>query len=303
MPGTFFGPYNEQYATYVEPAGGNTGRWPLGHRLTLPDGRTYDFALNDGTVEVAGNLYQSVAREANHLNLTPDVARAIDAVVMSATLGATLAAIDIYSEGIIHVNVTPGVGYAYRIRRARANGDAHAAVASSGIITVNLESGEKVQVATTTTSRFSLTRNRYHQILITAAPPTGGLAGVSPGVAAADRYYWSQCQGFAAVLADGTLLEGLPVQASIAVAGSVESVKRRVRTGGTVTVLSPTVGVGQLTDVAGAVVSGMLSDISTSVATTVDITGGIAVNAPLVGICYKPATDTNYGLIDLKYLA
>ena len=48
----------------------------------------------------------------------------------------------------------------------------------------------------------------------------------------------------------------------------------------------------------------MLSDISTSVATTVDISGGIAVNAPMVGMCVKANADSasEHALIDLQYL-
>lgn len=299
MPGTFFGPYGENNSTYANAGNANLGRWPLGHYLVLPDGRKYRFALNDGTAEVAGRLYQSVAPVGNHTNVAADVARAVGATAISATLGATAAGVDIYAEGIVHTNDAAGEGYSHRIRRAKTAGHAHASAATSSVLTVNLEPGETVQVALTTASEMSFTRNRFHQVLIHPSPPTAGLAGVSPGVAAADRFYWSQVSGYAAVLADGTLLAGLPVQASISVDGSVENRKRRVRTGGTVTVASPTVGVGQLTDQDGAVVSQMLSDISTSVATTIDISGGIAVNAPYVGICIKANADTEEGLIDL----
>lgn len=257
------------------------------------------FTLNDGTVEVAGRLYQSVAAVTGHTNRPADVARAIDAVLLSATLTATAAGTDIYAEGVAHINAAPGEGYAYRIRRAFTAGAAHASAVASGVLTVNLVAGEMLQVALTTASDVTFTRNRFHQTTIHLSPPTAQLTGVSPGVAALDRFYWSQVEGYAAVLAAGTLLAGLPVQADITTDGAVENVKRRVRTGGTVTVASPTVGVGQLTDQDGAVVSGMLSDISTSVATTVDISGGIAVNSPVVGICIKANVDTELALVDL----
>ena len=302
MPRVFYGPYDERNLDYANAGNANLGRFALGHQLILPDGRSYRFTLNDGTAEVAARLYQSVVGLAGHTNRLADVVRAIDAIVISATLATTAAGVDIYTEGVVHTNDEVGESYAYRIIRAMTAGAAHAAAVATGVLTVNLVAGEQVQVALTTASQVSFTRNRYHQVLLTAAPPTSILAGVSPGVAAVDRFYWSQVGGYAAVLADGTLLEGLPVQASIAVAGAVENVKRRVRTGGTVTVASPTVGVGQLTDQDGAVVSGMLSDISTTVATTIDITGGIAVNAPLVGVCVKANADTEEALIDLQQL-
>ena len=248
MRRNYYVPYDERNQDYANSGNANLGRFRLGDYAVLPDGRKYRFALNGATVQIAGRLNQSVARVDEHENVAADVARAIDAVIISATLGATLAAIDIYAEGVAHVNDAVGEGYTYRIRRANTAGAAHAAVAASGVLTANLDAGEMVQVALTTSSEVSFTRNRFHQTIITATPPTAQLAGVSPGVAAAARFYWSQVEGYAAVLVDGTLLAGLPVQASITAAGAVENVKRRVRTGGTVTVASPTVGVGQLTD-------------------------------------------------------
>lgn len=299
MPQTFYGPIGERNSTYANAGNANLGRWPLGHTLILPDGRVYRFVLNDGTVEIAGNLYQSVASVADHNNTTADVVRAIAATAISSTLGATAAAVDIYAEGIVHINDEVGEGYSYRIKRAMTAGDAHAAAATSSVLTVNLEAGETVQVALTTASNVSYTRNRYHRTTLQASPPTATLTGVSPGVAALDRYYWAQTRGEAAVLANLTLLAGLPVQADIAVDGAVENVKRRVRTGGTVTVSVSTVGVGQLTDQDGAVVSGMVSNVSTSVATTIDISGGIAFNSPQVGMCVKANASTEFALIDL----
>src|SRR3990167_3365220 len=166
MPQTFYGPYGENNSTYANAGNANLGRFPLGHNLILPDGREYKFTLNDGTAEVAGNLYQSVAAVANHTSVVCDVVRAIGATAISATLGATAAAVDIYAEGIVHTNETTGEGYSYRIRRAMTSGNAHASVATSSIITVNLEAGESVQGALTTASQVTLTRNRYHATTI-----------------------------------------------------------------------------------------------------------------------------------------
>ena len=299
MPGTYFGPYNEQFSTYANGGNANLGLKPLGHRLILPDGRVYRFALNDGTVEVAGNLYQSVAPVANHTNVTADAARAINAVIISGTLGGTSASADIYAEGNVHTNDAAAEGYFYRIRRAKTAGAAHALAAASAVLTVNLVAGERVQVALTTSSEITFSRNRFHQVLITAAPPTSQLAGVSPGVAAADRFYWSQVAGEAAVLAQGTLLAGLPVQAGITVAGSVENYKRRVRSGSTA-VTGITDSGALLEDQDGAEVN--VRVIGNTVDTTYDISGPIAVNAPLVGMCIKANASSEYALIDLTYL-
>ena len=301
MPGTYFGPYNEQYSTYANAGHANLGRWPLGHTLILPDGRTYRFALNDATVEVAGNLYQSVASVTNHLDVTADVARAIGATAISATLGATAAAVDIYAEGVVHSSNDTGESYAYRIKRAMTAGAAHASAATSSVLTVNLEAGESVQVALDTTSEVTFTRNRFHQVLIHASPPTAGLAGVSPGVCAADRFYWSQVKGYAAVLASGTLLAGLPVMAGVTTNGSVESAKRRVGTGGTTALLNTaTMAILYLLDADGTTTGYAIVTTTTGTTVSKDITSGIADNAPIVGMCVKANSTTQYALVDLN---
>ena len=299
MPRILFGPHGENNSTYANAGNANLGRFELGSRLILPDGRVYRLCLNDGTAEVAGNLYQSVAPVGDHTNVTADAARSIGAVIVSATLGATSAAADIYAEGAVHTNDAAGEGYFYRIRRANTAGAAHALAAASAILTVNLQASETVQVALTTASEVTFSRNRFHAALIHQSPPTAQLAGVSPGVAAADRFYWSQVGGEAAVLAEGTLLAGLPVQAGITVNGAVENAKRRVRSG-TTAVTGITDSGALLTDQDGAEVN--IRAIGNTVSTTYDISAGIAYNAPLVGMCIKANASSEYGLIDLTYL-
>ena len=300
MPRTYFGPYDERNQDYANSGNVNIGRWPMGTRLILPDEREYRFALNDGTVEIAGNLYQAVAAVANHTNRPVDVARAIDALLLSATLTGTAAAVDIYAEGAAHSNDEVGEGYSYRIRRANTEGAAHAAAVASGVLTVNFDAGEMLQVALTTVSEVTFTRNRYHRVLITAAPPTALVAGVSPGVAALDRYYWSQTKGYAAVLANLTLLAGLPVQPATGIAGSVESVKRRLQVVSTGSVLTAsTQYAANVVDQDGTT-TGLALVTSVSTVTLVDATGGIANNAPPVGMCVKANASTEFALIDLN---
>lgn len=301
MPDTFYGPFGQNNSTYANAGNANLGLWPLGHSLILPDGREYKFALNDGTAEVAGRLYQSVAPVTNHTNVVADVVRAIGATAISATLGATSAAVDIYAEGTVHINDATAESYAYRIRRAMTAGAAHASADTSSVLTVNLAPGETVQVALDTTSEMSFTRNRYHAVLIHPSPPTAGLAGVSPGVAAANRFYWSQVKGYAAVLADGTLLAGLPVMASIGTDGAVESYKRRVRTAGTTALLTTTAhAVLYTVDQDGTTTGGGIVVTTTQATGNFDISGPIAINAPIVGECIKANASTEEALIDLK---
>lgn len=299
MPSTYFGPYRENYSDYASNGNANLGRWPLGHTLILPDGREYKFTLNDGTAEVAGNLYQSVAALTGHTNRAVTTAAAIAATAITASITTTVAGTDIYAEGMVHVNDVTGEGYSYRIRRAMSAGTAHASAASTATLTVNLDSGESIQVALDTTSEVTFTRNRYHQALIHQSPPTALLAGVSPGVAAADRFYWSQVKGYAAVLSNLTLLAGLPVQPDIAVNGAVESYKRRMQLNSTGSVLTAGANFrAAIVDQDGADLT-IFAVVSASATQTFDITGGIANNAPIIGICVKANASTEFALVDL----
>ena len=300
MPNTYYGPISEKFNDYANGGNANLGRWPLGHILILPDHREYRFTLNDGTVEVAGNLYQGVAPVAGHTNIAADVVRAVGATAISATLNGTAPAADIYAEGIVHTNDAAGEGYSYRIRRAMTAGAAHASAASAAVLTVNLLAGDSVQVALTTASEMTFTRNRYHQATIHVGPPTAQLTGVSPGVAALDRFYWSQVKGYAAVLCNLTLLAGLPVQPDITTNGAVESYKRRMQINSTGSVL--TAG----TNLRAAIVDqdgtdlGAFVVVSASVTQVYDITGGIANNSPIIGICVKANASTEFALVDLQ---
>lgn len=303
MPGIYYGPYGTQFDDHAEPSGGNAGRFPLGHVLVLPDGRTYRYSEAGGTAPVAGSLYQSVAPVANHtdvavLSTTSADIPAVGDTSIAATLGATSAAQDIYSEGIVHFNDDTGEAYAHRIKRAVASGDAHAAAEGSATLTVNLAAGDTVQLAATSDTTVSFTRNRFHSVIIHPSPPTAMLAGVAPLAGTASQYFYTQVAGEAAVLTDGTLLVGNMVQASISTNGAVEGQKVRITAGSTAG--ADTNSGALLEDQDGAEtlarMMGMTSD------STVDITGPIAQRAPLVGICVKVNATTEHSLIDLLYL-
>tara|TARA_R110000824_G_scaffold145565_2_gene313985 strand:- start:420 stop:1184 length:765 start_codon:yes stop_codon:yes gene_type:complete len=208
MARTYYGPFNEQYNDYATPSSGNAGRFPAGSKLVLPDERGYRFTENDGTAEVAATLYQSALPIAHATETVVNVATAAGATSLSSTHGGSTVAVDLYAEGTVHTNKTTGLGYAFRIKRAVAAADGHAAVSSGAVITVNLETPETLQVALTTSSELTYTQNRFRNVLIHDSPPTGALVGISPGVAAADRWYWSQTEGDAPVVTEGTLVIG-----------------------------------------------------------------------------------------------
>ena len=90
---------------------------PLGQLgIAIHSGRLYRWAENAGTLAVAGGLNQSELPVANHDDVTADVARAIGARQISATLGATLAALDASSRSTWY---SRGAAMTIRSRRSR----------------------------------------------------------------------------------------------------------------------------------------------------------------------------------------
>ena len=189
----------------------------MGTKLVLPDGRVFRYALAGATALAVGKLNQMAAPVANHLNKACDVARAIGATEISATLGATAAAANLYAEGFVHVNDATAEGHTYKIKE-------HAAAALSTVLTVTLADGVTVQVAlVAATSEVTFTRNPYAGIIVCPTTLTAAVAGVNPVAVTAAYYFWLQTWGPAAVLANGTLVVGKMCANPATTAGSVDT--------------------------------------------------------------------------------
>lgn len=171
-------------------------------RLVLGD-RVFRYCLNGGVALAAGKMTQSAAPAANHSNLTVAAAVAAGSRTITATLGATAAAKNLYAGGYVHVNDVTGEGGCYRIK-------GHEAVLSSGVITLDLY--DEVQLALTTSSQVTLTKGSYDSVIIA---PNGGLTAPARGVPllaiTASYYFWLQTKGPAPVLTIGTVVIGQKV--------------------------------------------------------------------------------------------
>jgi hypothetical protein len=187
---------------------------PLGARFTTKDGRTFRYCKAGATGLVVGNVIQAPAQITNHQQLTP-VAAAVDATTIVAALGATAATANQYAEGWAIIDTTPGEGFAYPI-------SGHAAVASSGNITLKLQPDSPIQVALTTSSRVSLQANPYHGVIQSPVTTlTGAVVGVAVYHITAAHYGWIQTHGPGAVLIAGTPGVGLAVVVPATAAGAV----------------------------------------------------------------------------------
>lgn len=189
---------------------------PLGARGVDRVGRIYRYALAGAVDLVAGNVLQGPAIVANHLANTPP-AVAIGATSFTYTPGATGGAANYYAGGLLQVDTTPGNGYGYGI-------DNHAAITSATAFTLNLWTGDPIQVALTTSSRVGLVANVFRGVIqfpVTTA--TGIAAGIGVYPITAAQYGWIGTWGYFPVLINGTpALGAAVVTPSATTAGSVD---------------------------------------------------------------------------------
>lgn len=187
--------------------------------IAQPSQRGFAFGLAGAVNLAAGKVNQSALPIANHNNVTCDVARAVGDNEISATLGATAAAADLYKDGLVHVNDVTGEGTVYAVGEHLAN-------AGSAVLTVKLAGGSTVKVALDTSSQVTFSHNPYKNVLIHASPNTAGLVGVLGVPLTAATFGWFQKTGNAPVLTDGTLVIGNTARVSDAVDGAVEPLDR-----------------------------------------------------------------------------
>ena len=187
---------------------------PLGAVGMTPDGRCFRWAFA-GEAIGAGQLVMQKGAVANHdMDLATAAAAAVGATTITVTLGATAASEDQYEDGAIYINDGAGEGHLYAIR-------SHPAADASASLVVTLH--ETVREALTTgTSLSGLIENDYKDVEIYDADDIDGPAlGVAPAEVANDEYFWLQTSGRAAVLIQGTVVNGDAVEASQTTDGAV----------------------------------------------------------------------------------
>lgn len=188
---------------------------PLGTPAWTKDGRRFRWVKAGGVALVVGNVLQSPAIVPDHLAMTP-VAAAIGATVVQATLGATLAALNQYAEGLIGVDTTPDVGRSYTI-------SGHKAVDASGVITLTLDPADALVVAWTSATRVGLIANPFNGVIqLPVTTATGSIVGVAQSIIPANGFGWIQDRGLATVLITGTPALGAMVLGPGTAAGAAQ---------------------------------------------------------------------------------
>jgi len=172
----------------------------LGEKCFSNDGRTFRYVKAGAVALVPGNVIQSPAVVANHVNLTPTAVSAVGATTVTVTLGATAVVANFYSNGMLVVEKGTGKGLSYKIK-------SHPAADSSATLVVTLE--DPIVVATAGTITVSLVANMYKGVI---ACPVTTLTGTPVGAAvfpiAINNFGWICSRGLTGVLADGIITQG-----------------------------------------------------------------------------------------------
>lgn len=207
-PVTITAKEGEQYSAYAS----TNQVYPIGTKMQFADGRRYRFVENGGATLVVGDVLEQAAPEANHVTQAC-TANASGARSPVNTLGATAAVKNVYQEGYLCIVTTPGGGELYVI------GD-HAAVDSGAAITTNLAPGHAIRTALTSSSKFSLHKNPYRDVIQAPTTSTSSCVGIAVKALTSGQHGWVQTGGTAVVLASGTVVIGDRVVRLVATAGA-----------------------------------------------------------------------------------
>ena len=209
FPNRVYGGFGDEKIVYTVQAG-----IELQQLMELPDGSLYRFCLT-GEALGAGQLCQTPLAIANHdMDLAVAATVAAGVFQFTATLGATAATLDQYAGGYANMNDGPGEGHKYRIQ-------GHAAVASAGVITLNLDE-PVAEGLTVTTSLCGLHANPYNGSLLYNTTPDGLPTGFACAELASGEYGWLQTRGWGSTLQAGTAVLGKEGVASLNTTGATD---------------------------------------------------------------------------------
>ena len=192
-----------------------TAQHLVGQLGVTPDGRKYRYTKAGGSDLAPGKISVAAVSVADHTNVAVAAAAAAGATAVTVTLAATAATLNQYAGGYLTINNEAGEGVAYLV-------SGHPAADASASLVVTLK--EAVTVALTTSSKATLSKNKFDGTVISVTDQLDLPTGVPNITITAAQFGWSQTSGPCPVLADETLAIGISVTIGSSIAGAVEAV-------------------------------------------------------------------------------
>jgi len=177
------------------------------------DGRKFRYCRAVATL-VTGDCYSSSAQDAQFQTMAVPAAVVKGSTTVTVTNGTTAVTANMFDEGYLCVSYGVGIGQSSRIV-------SHTTGASGASITYTIE--DPLKVALDTTSKVTVVRNPYVDVVIQATTPVAQTAGIAQYAIPTGEYGWIQTGGVAACLWDSSVssVDTLSVSSSTTTTGAV----------------------------------------------------------------------------------
>ncbi len=222
FPNVIYGRYGDEKVAQSTKIGG----LPLGQKMVLPDGREFRHSCaQTAAALVAGKLVMAGSAIADHGCGTADqMAGTVTAIGATSLIvkpgGSTAIGAAYYADGEMLVRDGTGEGLHYKVKTNNS-------AATGASCTVGLQDTDGLIVALDATSRITLRRNPYFDLLTKTADTvyTGPIVGVPVVAVSAGFYCWIQGKGLGPGFQSAATLAviGSQVLANTGVAGAFQA--------------------------------------------------------------------------------
>lgn len=186
----------------------------LGEKYTDEYQNTYRYIKAGASNLAVGKLLVNADADSNVVNKT--VARTYAAGETSIVVDAAGTVVaDAYVDGTVTISDATGEGINYRV-------SGNTGVTGAGEITLTLAQPLKTAL-TIDVSEYTLTKNLFDSVVISATDQADMAVGVPNIAIAASEFGWVQTGGTCAVLADEAVTRGLALTIGTGTAGAVEA--------------------------------------------------------------------------------
>lgn len=177
------------------------------------DGRKFRYCRAVATM-VTGDCYSSAAQDAQFQSMAVPAIVAIGGTVIGVTNGTTTVTANMFDEGYLVVSSSTGIGQSSRIL-------SHTTGASGATIYYTIE--DPLKVALSVTSKVTVIRNPFVDMVIQATTPVAPGIGIAQYAIPTGEYGWIQTGGPSAALFDSSVcaVDTLGVSPSTTTAGAV----------------------------------------------------------------------------------
>ena len=206
-----------------------TAKHRLGTKRITDDGRTFRYAKAGAVALDPSKCGIGLQDTDNHVDIAMAKAAAVGAMQVTVTLGATLATVDQYRDGLLVVTDGTGEGYSYQI-------DSNPACDSAGDMVITLKDTIRSALATSGTT-VTLYPSFYNGVVLSTTEENI-VVGVPLVSVAIGSYYWSQTGGLGVCWCGGTAGAGSYLTLDGTTAGQLVKLSETIAT----TIAQPIVG-------------------------------------------------------------